>query len=118
MDRFITLRERARRALHIRNLERPHQLLWREPVGRQSLGIHVDMRDPRLTTVDRDPGAIGDMLQLADDLFCHAVELVRVIDCAVQCGIHDRHIVNLDRLNNPTHDARRHLVHVLVELVV
>jgi len=68
--------------------------------------------------MDRDSCAARNMLQLADDLFSHAVEPVRIIRIAEEGRVDDRHIVDLDWFDDPSRDTGRHAIQVLLDLVV
>ena len=118
MNDRIALIKRATRILKVRNAQRTQQLLRREPVGRQTFRFEIRVHRTRFAAVNRNAGTVRYMLQFAHDLFRHTVELMRIVEVAVQRRIHDRHIINLDGLHNPSRDARCHTIHILIELIV
>ena len=117
-DHVVALLERAGFRLRVGDFQRSGHFHRRKPVGREPLGVQVDVQDPFLSAVNGDVRAVGDLLQRTDDLFGDSVERVRVVLRAVQGRVDDRHVVDFDRFDDPAGDTRRGLVDVLEYLVV
>ena len=85
--------------------DRPLHIDKRELISLQSIRRNFDLRDSRLTADEVGAVDVADRREAFDEFFSDATQLKAVVAGTLEGQGHDRHIVDLNGLENPIADG-------------